>query len=213
MRRGSTQSGLTLIELLISVALLGFVLLGIAPLFIASVKANYSANEYTSIHIMARDRLEQLMNLPFNDPRLNPGVHPNDQPTALPDPTDPSALSTVRNPFSITHQVFQFAIPAAAGIPTGGVFTPTRVTAGGATAIGDPTGLPYDYKRIDVTVTAGAGPLGIGTRISRVSGILSNPAHATPLLAPCGAPGIICSVADTCAYGTTTPCCTTPPCP
>lgn len=210
MRRGSTQSGLTLIELLISVALLGFVLLGIAPLFIASVKANYSANEYTSIHIMARDRLEQLMNLPFNHNQLTPGVHPNDQPANLPDPTDPSMLSTVRNPFSITHQVFQFAIPAAGTVPNGltcpppptptppcGSFIPTRVTA---------AGLPYNYKRIDVTVTAGAGPLGIGTRISRVSGILSNPAQADAILAPCGSPGIICSVADTCAYGAPAPC-------
>ena len=76
------ESGVTLVELLIALALLGFILLGIAPLFIASVKSNYSANEYTSIHNLARDRLEQLMNLPFNDPGLSPGVHNNDLPPA-----------------------------------------------------------------------------------------------------------------------------------
>ena len=74
-RRGSRRSehGLTLVELLIALALLSFVLLGIAPLFIASMKSNYSANEYTSVNVLARDRLEQLMNLPFNDPLLTPG--------------------------------------------------------------------------------------------------------------------------------------------
>ena len=34
------------------------------------MKSNFSANEYTSIHNLARDRLEQLMNLPFNDAQL-----------------------------------------------------------------------------------------------------------------------------------------------
>jgi prepilin-type N-terminal cleavage/methylation domain-containing protein len=68
------QAGLTLVEMLIAVALLGIVLLGIAPLFIASVRSNYAGNEYTSIHNLARDRLEQLMNLPVNDPQLTVGV-------------------------------------------------------------------------------------------------------------------------------------------
>jgi len=40
-RRG--EAGLTLIEMLIAVALLGIVLLGIAPLFISSMRFNYSA--------------------------------------------------------------------------------------------------------------------------------------------------------------------------
>ncbi len=191
MRR-EREKGLTLVELLISVALLGFILLGIAPLFIASVKSNYSANEYTSINVLARDRLEQLMNLPFTNAQLTAGVHPNDQPDKLPDPTNPSALSMVRSPFAITYQVFQYAVPVTAAVPLNGAFTPTRITL---------ANLPYQYKRIDVTVTAGAGPLGIGARVSRVSGVLANPAPAsgsacgTPPL-PCSCPGVICSVAD-----------------
>ncbi len=52
--------------MLIATFLLALILLSIAPLFITSVKANYSANEYTSIHNIARDKLEQLMSLPFN---------------------------------------------------------------------------------------------------------------------------------------------------
>src|SRR5215468_6558818 len=70
-----SQRGLTLIELIVAVALFGFVLLGIVPLFLGSVKSNYSANEYTSVNTIARDRLEQLMNMPFQDPRLKRHVH------------------------------------------------------------------------------------------------------------------------------------------
>lgn len=176
--RPSGESGLTLVELLIAVALLGFILLGIAPLFIASVKSNLAANEYTSIHILARDRLEQLMNLPFQDPQLVPAVHANDQPAKLPDPRNPSAFSNVVNPFVITYQVSQYRIPAAdvATVPNGQPFTPTRITAAGAT---------YHYKRIDVTVMAHQNaPLSVfafgpGARVARVSGCLNNPSPAT----------------------------------
>src|SRR5713101_2789254 len=85
-RRRAGEAGLTLVELLIALALLGFVLLGVVPLFVASVKSNYSAGEYTSLNMLARDRLEQLMNLTFSDSQLSPGVHPNDLPASLPDP-------------------------------------------------------------------------------------------------------------------------------
>jgi prepilin-type N-terminal cleavage/methylation domain-containing protein len=181
----SGQRGLTLVELLIAVALLGFVLLGIAPLFIASVKSNYSANEYTSIHILGRDRLEQVMNLTFDDPQLSVGFHVKDQAAFLPDPANPSLLSTVRNPFAVTYQVTQWDIPpmAGPGSPGSGVaFTPTRVVAANQA---------FQYKRIDVEVRAGSGPLGIGARVSRVSGVLNNPAIGNlSVVDPCagGAP-------------------------
>lgn len=193
----SGQRGLTLVELLIAVALLGFVLLGIAPLFIASVKSNYSANEYTSVNILARDRLEQVMNLTFNDPLLSVGFHVKDQAAFLPDPTNPSLLSSVPNPFAVTYQVSQWAIPPSGpaggpGVPaSGGSFVPTRVVANAQ---------PFQYKRIDVEVRVGNGPLGIGSRVSRVSGVLNNPSP-TADVAKCGTVGVICSQTDTCAGG------------
>jgi Tfp pilus assembly protein PilV len=188
--RNTREAGLTLVELLIALALLGFVLLGIAPLFIASMKSNYSANEYTSIHMMARDRLEQLMNKPFGDAALSVGVHGNDQPPKLPDPTTgiPPAAGGVDNPFTITYQVLQYSIASldTGTTPVNAAFAPTRVTAGGN---------PFDYKRIDVTVRSGTGPLGIGSRVARVSGMVGNPSPALNL-----------SVPDTCALGTETVC-------
>jgi len=168
------QSGLTLIEMLLALALLGFILLGILPLFIGSVKSNFSANEYTSIHNLSRDRLEQLMNLPFNDAQLAAGVHANDLPPVMPDPATgvPPASGGVVNPFVLTYQVRQYQIPASATIPTNALFTPIRIVAAGQ---------PYHYKRIDVTVQSGTGPLGIGSRVARLSGVLTNPNPGTNL--------------------------------
>ena len=191
MTRGGRrrESGLTLVELLVALGLLSFVLLAIAPLFIVSMKSNFSANEYTSIHVLARDRLEQLMNLPFNDPQLTPGVKANDQAPKLPDPTTglPPASGGVLNPFSVTYQVLQYQIPAAdvATVPANTAFAPIRVAAAGQT---------YQYKRIDVTVSSGTGPLGIGARRARISGVLANPMPTN------------LSVADGCAIGAAAPC-------
>jgi hypothetical protein len=169
---------LSVVELLVALALLGFVLLGITQLFMASVKSNYAGNEYTSINMLARDRLEQLMNLPFTDAQLGPGKHDNDLPALLPDPKTglPPAPGpgAVNNPFKICYQVFQLQIPSAdlATVAQGAPFTPISISA---------AGLIFQYKRIDVTVTSGTGPLGIGTRMSRVSGVVSNPFPATTL--------------------------------
>ena len=166
--RRRREAGLTLVEMLIAVALLGIVLLGIAPLFIASVKSNYTANEYTSIHNLARDRLEQLMNLPITDPQVLAGSYgTSDLPTTLPDPVTGVPPSNVRNPLTRTYTVTKFitTLPAVPGDP----FVLTAVGAGDL----------YQYKRIDVTVTSSsfgiASGLGIGHRTARVSGFLQNP--------------------------------------
>ncbi len=173
MKHDRRQAGLTLVEMLIAVALLGIVLLGIAPLFIASVRSNYAANEYTSIHNLARDRLEQLLNLPVTDPQLTVGIHPtsgpqNELPGFLPDPTTGILPSTIVNPIQRYYEVSHFrnVIPVA-----NAAYTFTNVGAG----------VPYEFKRIDVTVTSASGGtgLGIGARTARVTGFLQNPDPAT----------------------------------
>ena len=162
------EAGLTLVELLISMALLGFVLLGIAPLFIASVKSNYAGNEYTSIHNLARDRLEQLMNLPFASAQLNAGSFGNDLPATLPDPATGIPPSQLKNPLVRTYDVQNFTstLPLASGDP----YQLTTVAAGN----------PCQFKRIDVTVTSsnsGTG-IGVGQRTARISGFVRNPSPA-----------------------------------
>ena len=181
-RRG--QAGLTLVELLIATVLLALILLAIAPLFIASVRNNYSANEYTSIHNLARDRLEQLMNLPFNDPQLTPGAHdviggtnPNgDLPSNLPDSvTGLPALTSPRNPLARTYEVHAFT--SMPPVTPGNAYTLTEVFGGAG----------YDFKVIDVTVMSvqqagfvNLSTLGIGSRTARVSGIIRNLSPGLP---------------------------------
>lgn len=184
MSRRRMCSGVTLVELLIALGLFAFIMLGIAPLFLASVKANYSANEYTSIHNLARDRLEQLMNLPFDDLQLAVGLHANDQPSVLPAAIPPTP-GTVVNPFARLYQVRQYRIPAddIGTVPAYSPFVPILVTAAGNL---------YDYKRIDVEVRTDEAHLGMGARRARVSGIIQNPNPATNLSqadpCPAGAP-------------------------
>lgn len=165
--RWKPQAGLTLVELLIAVALLGIVLLGIAPLFIVSVRSNYSANEYTSIHNLGRDRLEQLMNLPVTNAQLSAATatFPNDLPTTLPDPVTGVPPSGVANPFTRVYTVAHFT--SAPPLVVGGPYQLTAVAAG----------QPYDFKLITVTVSSisGGTNLGIGARTSQVSGFLRNP--------------------------------------
>jgi prepilin-type N-terminal cleavage/methylation domain-containing protein len=158
------EAGLTLVELLIAVALLGIVLLGIAPLFIASVRSNYSAFEYTSIHNLARDRLEQLMNLPFTDQQLADGTYVNDLPTTLPDPATGIPPSNVRNPLERTYTIDNYT--TSPPLATGDNYV--------LTAVGT---VPCDFKLITVTVRSisGGTNLGIGARTAAVSGFVRNP--------------------------------------
>ena len=204
LSRRAAERGLTLVELLISLALLSFVLLGIAPLFISSMKSNYSANEYTSVNTLARDKLEQLSNLSFTDSRLDVGSHGNDQPPMLPDPKTgiPPGAGTpgVANPYSVTYYVSQYSVPSPDTFPTAvptpvitivvtpsvPLFTSNHVMAAGQV---------YQFKRIDVTVTTSTGPLGIGSRMTRVTGYIDNPAPPTNV-----------SVADPCTGGAPPPC-------
>jgi hypothetical protein len=171
IRRG--EAGVSLVELIIATFLIALILLAIAPLFITSVKSNYAGNEYTSIHNIARDRLEQLMSLPFNDPQLDPTTGTaNDLPQYLPDPTTglPSTTSPV-NTLAVTYsvQLFQESPPAPGAK---WIFNPV------------PAGSPWDFKRVDVTVTSRSfntlSGLGIGARTARVSGFIRNPSPGTP---------------------------------
>ena len=155
-------------ELVISTVIFGWVLLAIFPLFLSSVRSNVAANSYGEVNSLARNRLEQLLNLPFDDPLLSAGRHPtSDLPTTVPEPETGGFPSTVPNPFRRTYRVEQFAIPPASALPRGDLFAPARVIS---------AGLRFDYKRIDVTVEAGSPRPGLGWIAARVSAIRSNPA-------------------------------------
>src|SRR6202007_1187660 len=130
-----------------------------------------------------RDRLEELLNLPFNDPQLSVGVHfppgagrTDDLPPVLPSPKTGilPAPGGGLNPFTLSYQVKQYQaanIDASKGavVATGAAFTPLRA---GCASCPVAAGNHYEFKRIEVTVVSGTGPLGIGARVARIAGII-----------------------------------------
>jgi len=59
------QRGMTLIELLVAMAILAVVMLSIIGLFTQSISMNISGQNYMSANNMARQRLEELIALPY----------------------------------------------------------------------------------------------------------------------------------------------------
>ena len=164
------SAGVAFVELVISAVVLGWVLLAVFPLFLSSVRANVAASSYGEVNGLVRTRLEQLLELPFEDSRLVPGRHStNDLPATLPDPETGAFPSTVANPFRRSYRVRQFEIPAAATVPPGAPFSSIRVTGAGRR---------FDFKRIDVTVEKRSAWPEPGRIAARVSGLLPNPAPA-----------------------------------
>ena len=72
-RPGSKRArmrGLTIIEVPIALAMLGFGLLAMAPLFTGAVRTNASSNQLTNANTLAREKMEELIGFPSTDPRL-----------------------------------------------------------------------------------------------------------------------------------------------
>lgn len=60
--------GFTLLEVLMAMALLAFGMLAVGSMQVASIKANAHAKQVTAASVWARDRMEQLMALPYSKP-------------------------------------------------------------------------------------------------------------------------------------------------
>jgi len=74
----SKKDGFSLIEVLIALTFLAIGLLAIASLQVTSVRGNFFSNNLMQATYVAQDRLEYLKNLPFDDPLLSLGDHPDD---------------------------------------------------------------------------------------------------------------------------------------
>ena len=64
------ERGLTIIEVPIALAMLGFGLLAMAPVFTGAVRTNASAQQLTNANTLAREKMEELIGFPSTDPRL-----------------------------------------------------------------------------------------------------------------------------------------------
>lgn len=79
------QNGFTLIEVMIAIALLSIGILGMATMQITSMKGNNIAGQLTEGSIWAMNRLEQIMALSYDDPKISAGTN---QPAADSDGLD-----------------------------------------------------------------------------------------------------------------------------
>ncbi len=69
------ERGFSLIEVLVSLIVLGVGLLAVADLQILSFKGGAASNHVTQATILAQNRLEELRRVPYNDSLLTQGQH------------------------------------------------------------------------------------------------------------------------------------------
>ncbi len=69
--RARRESGFSLLEVLIALAILGVVVLGIVGLFTHSVVVNASGYDYARLAAVARQVLEDIQSRPWSDPLLD----------------------------------------------------------------------------------------------------------------------------------------------
>lgn len=96
---GGGERGFSLIEVLIAIAILGFISLGIAGLLNHAVLQNASSFDYARVANLARAALEDLQIRPVGDAALAATVAGNPRTYPSPDPR-----------FEITYTVTDFAI-------------------------------------------------------------------------------------------------------
>src|SRR5688572_12960336 len=89
--RFNSNSGFSLVEVLISMGILTAVSLGVAQLFALSTRANYVARGQTSTTAMAEQKMEQLRALTWGFDSAGTGLPVSDTSTNL--TTDPSSAT------------------------------------------------------------------------------------------------------------------------
>lgn len=141
------EDGFSLLEVLIAVAILGFVALAIVGLFLHSVETNASGFDYSLISSEARRALETLQGLPYNDAALNATASPVDIAATV-------AGWGSRRDYRVRYTVTEYDLQTIAQVQ--GTWTPVT---GGATS---------NVKRITLTAEVAysdADPLFTGGRV------------------------------------------------
>ena len=69
------NSGFTLIEILIAMAIFSIGILAVGNMQLGSTNGNTSARIRTESSVWAQDTIETLMLLPYDDPQLDPGAY------------------------------------------------------------------------------------------------------------------------------------------
>jgi prepilin-type N-terminal cleavage/methylation domain-containing protein len=77
-RTRRSQSGFSMVEALIAVALIGVVAIGVIPMFTRAMSDNMAGADYTRVTNFAKSKEEDFSRLPFNQPTIQPGVGQTD---------------------------------------------------------------------------------------------------------------------------------------
>lgn len=164
------QRGIGLVDVLVSMVLLLVALLSILPLFIRALRTNASAFDYTNVNEMARDKLEQLMNLSITDSLLLvpagqlSAAFPNDLPAHI-DPRTAAASTKSTDPAYPYQRTWTVEI---LDVDDANNLLPVA------------SGAPYKVKRISVTVSSSRGNVP-GLRLVTVTSLRRNPNPANNL--------------------------------
>lgn len=158
------ERGIVLVDVLVSMVLLLVALLSILPVFIRSLRTNASAFDYTSVNEMARDKLEQLMNVAISDPMLRVPAgqasvaFPNDLPTHI-DPRTAAPSTKATDP---VYPYLRTWVVEMLDVDDANNLLPVN------------SGAPYRVKRVSVTVSSARRNLP-GLRLTTVSSLRRNP--------------------------------------
>ena len=76
MIREQTEQGFTLLEVIIAISILTFGILAVASMQVSSIRGNSFAWGTSEASTLAVDRIEKLMELPYDDSQLSQGSHP-----------------------------------------------------------------------------------------------------------------------------------------
>ena len=77
-RKLKKSEGYSLIEVLIAISIFAVGMLAVAAMQTSAIKVNSSASQITERITWAQDKLEELMVLPYSDPRLEAAGNPPD---------------------------------------------------------------------------------------------------------------------------------------
>jgi type II secretory pathway pseudopilin PulG len=169
---------MSLVEALVTMALLAVVLLALAPLFSQSVNTNASSSQLSVANTLAREKLEELMLYPTTDPRLSvlegeptdvtdPQKTTTKKPDDLPKFWNPKTGATSSSdtspgagwfpyPWERTYTVVPYTAAVPPNPPT--VVQSTLGTEGPTYNLAAAVAPYYQFKLITVTVRPRSGP-------------------------------------------------------
>jgi prepilin-type N-terminal cleavage/methylation domain-containing protein len=133
------EQGFSLVEVLVSVALMAIAMISIAPLFLGALRTNAVGWDYSVLNALAKSKLEEVLQYNFNDPRLSvptnstialDGVSFIGQLYLTETPTTQTVSGyTTSYPYELIYMVSDYKL---ADLPSGSTTDPAKATYDGS---------------------------------------------------------------------------------